>query len=420
MAEPNRMGPSSGRTHPAGSDSSGTGAGAGDPAFDSPLRRTTLSSLVDAASRIRESQRNVRPATVGVVTALVGVLAIGLTTWGVMVGLPDRVVVGLSMVFIGVAVGWAQMSFVMDDQLHPEMHTSRITIVVTAVSMMTTIVGVLVMFSTVLRLVSLIQGAVAGFVMILALGVIIAPWWISLVSDLGMQRARTASEELRADIASRLHDSVLQTLALIQMQSGDATKVAALARAQERDLREWLYGDPEAAASSMGAPGPAAMPATGSVPPSEPPMKAGPGPSAAAPPPAVPPPGAREPLSRVIKRVSAGVEDAREKPIDVVVVGECPYTPNLEALLYAAVEAMNNAAKHGAAPISVYAEVGADRVQVFVRDHGGGFDVDRLPAGHLGVKESILGRMKRAGGTAEIVSRPGWGTEVRLTQPLRS
>ncbi|MBW3088288.1 ATP-binding protein [Bifidobacterium sp. 82T24] len=407
------------------------GPAAPEPSYDSPLRRTTLSSLVDAASRLRESQRNVRPATVGVVTALVGVLAVGLAVWGVMAGLPDRVVVGLAMVFIGVTIGWAQMSFVMDDQLHPETHTSRITIVVTVASMVTTIAGVLVMFSTVLHLVALIQGAAAGLVMIVAIGVIIAPWWINLVSDLGMQRARTAREELRADIASRLHDSVLQTLALIQMQSGDATKVAALARAQERELREWLYGDPEAAASSMGMtgrPAGACGPAPTGVAAMGPSAVAGQGSagqtvSAGSPmagPGVVPPPDAQEPLSRVVKRAAAGVEDAMEKPIEVVVVGECAYTPNLEALLYATVEAMNNAAKHGAAPISVYMEAGGGRVQVFVRDHGGGFDVNRLPAGHLGVKESILGRMKRSGGTAEIVSRPGWGTEVRLTQPLRS
>ncbi|PJM72394.1 ATP-binding protein [Bifidobacterium primatium] len=415
------------RSHDSNGSTSQRRAKGPDPAsasYDSPLRRTTLSSLVDAASRMQESQRNVRPATVGAITALVGVLSVGLAVLGVVAGLPVRVVVGLALVFIGVTVGWTQMSFVMDDRLHPETHTSRLTIVVMVAGMAAAIIGVLVMFSTVIRLIPLFQGAVAGLVMIAALGVIVAPWWISLVSDLGMQRARTAREELRADIASRLHDSVLQTLALIQMQSGDSAKVAALARAQERELREWLYGDPEAAASSVGVGGVGNVAGSGGEtmgrvsadalrrmrPPSGAPIVGIPVPG---------PSSSPEPFSRVVKRVAAGVEDAQEKPIDVVVVGECAYTPELESLLYAASEAMTNAAKHGAAPISVYMEVGGDRVQLFVRDHGEGFDAGRLPVGHLGVKESILGRMKRAGGTAEIVSRPGWGTEVRLAQPMQ-
>ncbi|NEG97089.1 ATP-binding protein [Bifidobacterium sp. SMB2] len=416
------------RSHDADDSARRRDTGGPGPAssYDSPLRRTTLSSLVDAASRMQESQRNVRPATVGIITALVGVLSVGLAVLGVVAGLPVRVVVGLALVFIGVTVGWTQMSFVMDDRLHPETHTSRLTIVVMVAGMAAAIIGVLVMFSTVIRLIPLFQGAVAGLVMIAALGVIVAPWWISLVSDLGMQRARTAREELRADIASRLHDSVLQTLALIQMQSGDSAKVAALARAQERDLREWLYGDPEAVASSVGVGhsrsrgngndgGETAVSVSTDAlrrmrPPSGAPIAGIPVPG---------PSSSPEPFSRVVKRVAAGVEDAQEKPIDVVVVGECTYTPELESLLYAASEAMTNAAKHGAAPISVYMEVGGGRVQLFVRDHGEGFDVGHLPAGHLGVKESILGRMKRAGGTAEIVSRPGWGTEVRLSQPMK-
>ena len=407
------------------------------PVFDSPLRRTTLSSLVDAASRAANTTRPVRPATIGVVIALIGVLAIGLGVWGILSGLPIQIVLGLALVFVGVAVGWAQMSFIMDDRLHPEVHTGRFAIVVTAGSIAVTIAGVLVMFSLTMSVGTLLKGALAGLVMIAALAVIIAPWWISLIADLGKQRAQTAREELRADIAARLHDSVLQTLALIQLQSSDSAKVAALARAQERELREWLYGDPEStatastAAASSGA-GPSGMGAAAMAP------RAGfPGASPIPQQPAFPSTSstnapmtasspaasmrnaaASEPFSRVLKRVVANVEDSCERPIDVVTVGECATVQELSSLLDAAAEAMANAARHGAPPISVYMEANDAKVQVFVRDHGDGFDVNALPAGHLGVKESIIGRMRRSGGTAEIVSRPGWGTEVRLSQPL--
>lgn len=362
----------------------------------SPLGRTTLSSLVDAAGRAQRAQRSIRPATVGVITALVGGLAIVLVIWGVNAGLPGQLIVGIAMVFIGVAVGWTQVSFIMDDQLHPETHTNRTAVVVAGCAIGMTILGVLVAFSLRMPIHAVLQGAAAGLVMLVAVGLIIAPWWISLVSDLGMQRARTAREELRADIAARLHDSVLQTLALIQLQATDATKVAALARTQERELREWLYGDPEAVASGARDERPAETRRQWDV----------------------PAPSEDEPLSRALKRVAAHVEDFREKPIDVVIVGDCPYTAALSPLLDAAAEAMSNAAKHGAPPISVYMETSPGKVQVYVRDHGDGFDVTQLPAGHLGVKESIVGRMNRAGGAARIVSRPGWGTEVQLTQPV--
>ncbi|RSX50314.1 histidine kinase [Bifidobacterium callimiconis] len=410
------------------------------PVFDSPLRRTTLSSLVDAASRAANATKPVRPATIGVVIALIGALAIGLGIWGALAGLPAQIVIGLALVFIGVTVGWAQMSFIMDDRLHPDAHTGKFTIVVTVASIIVTIVGVLAMFSLTMSLGTLLKGALAGLVMIAALAVIIAPWWISLIADLGMQRAQTAREELRADIAARLHDSVLQTLALIQLQSTDSAKVAALARAQERELREWLYGDPESTATASGMR--AGTGGTGPVPASpasvQPPnqtmsqtvtqpaaqsMSAAQSATAGSRPVAsyaasARTPAVAEPFSRVLKRIAANVEDSCEKPIDVVTVGECTYAPALSSLLDAAAEAMSNAARHGAPPISVYMEASDAKVQVFVRDHGEGFDVNRLPVGHLGVKESIIGRMRRAGGTAEIVSRPGWGTEVRLSQPI--
>ena len=393
--------------------------------IDSPLRRSTLDSLVDAASQVQESQRNIKPATAGMITSLVAVLAFGLVVWGAIMGIQTQLVIGIALVFVGVTIGWTQMSFVMDNRLHPDVHTSRLTVMAVIGSVFITICGVLMMFTLFSSVGVLLLGALAGIVMLVAVGLIIAPWWISLVSDLGMQRARTAREELRADIAARLHDSVLQTLALIQLQSHDAQKVASLARAQERELREWLYGDPEAVAHPQASAIPSAgeqafyaAAGEGNATANPMPQTTTTGGEPSAMPSATLNPTSAEPFSRVLKRVAAHVEDTREQPIEVIIVGECRYSPALAPLLDAAAEAMNNAAKHGAPPIAVYMEAGANRVQVFVRDHGDGFNPESLPVGHLGVKESIIGRMRRSGGTAQIVSRAGWGTEVRLTQPL--
>ena len=413
---------------PSGRERSETPRADQRASFDSPLRRTTLDSLVDAASRARDAQRerHIKPATAGMVLGLVCVLAIGLAIWGTVSGLPEELVLVLAMVFIGITIGWTLMSFIMDDRLHPEVHTSRSTIVLIGCSIGLTLFGVLVMFSLFSSIGVLLIGALAGLVMLLAVGMIIAPWWISLVSDLGAQRAQTAREELRADIASRLHDSVLQTLALIQLQADDPQKVAALARSQERDLREWLYGDPQAVAGGVRSDASkndgSASAVTVRSQPSSPAMPDGSvasvGHVGSVVPSATVDSRASEPFSRVLKRVAAQMEDTYERPIEVVTVGECRYLPEFASLLDAAAEAMANAAKHGAPPIAVYMEVSDGRLQVFVRDHGRGFNPDALPVGHLGVKESIVGRMRRAGGTAKIVSRPDWGTEIRLSQPL--
>lgn len=176
-------------------------------------------------------------------------------------------------------------------------------------------------------------------------------------------------------MTAHLHDGVLQTLALIQLHADDATSVASLARSQERELREWLYRS------------------------------------------RVP---SRDSLSAGIKAVAARVEDERRRPIDVVTVGDTKPCERTDALLDAAAEAMVNAAVHGSEPIAVYCEVRDDVIDLFVRDHGGGFDPEAIPEGRLGIRESIIGRVKRRGGTVEIVSRPHWGTEVRMHMPLTS
>ncbi|MEX2196229.1 MAG: PspC domain-containing protein [Thermoleophilaceae bacterium] len=200
--------------------------------------------------------------------------------------------------------------------------------------------------------------------------VILAPWWLRLVRNLSAERSERIRSQERAEVAAHLHDSVLQTLALVQRRAGDPRAVAGLARRQERELRAWLSGRP--------APGPGAS------------------------------------LTAALEHAAAEVEEAHGTTIDVVAVGDCPLDQRTEAVVAAAREALVNAAKFaGQVPVSVYAEVADGRVQVFVRDRGPGFDPAAIPADRRGVRESIVGRMERHGGHAEI--RTDAGTEVELT-----
>jgi signal transduction histidine kinase/phage shock protein PspC (stress-responsive transcriptional regulator) len=213
--------------------------------------------------------------------------------------------------------------------------------------------------------------ALAAVLGVAGLVLIVWPWVYRLSSDLGEERrARIRSQE-RADVAAHLHDSVLQTLALIQKQSHDPRMVATLARAQERDLRAWLYDDP------------ARTPDT---------------------------------LSAALRAAAADVEDAHGVPVAVVTVGDRPLDADAEALAMAAREAMVNAAKHsGAERVDVFAEATPDAVEVFVRDRGRGFDPTRVPLDRYGVRGSIVDRMRRHGGEADVRSVHDEGTEVRLT-----
>jgi signal transduction histidine kinase len=216
----------------------------------------------------------------------------------------------------------------------------------------------------------------AVVVVVVVLGAIGAPWIVRLVRSLTEERAQRIRSQERAEMAAHLHDSVLQTLALVQRRSTDPQEVAALARRQERELRAWLSERP--------APGKAAS------------------------------------LAPALEAAAAEVEEHHGVPVEVVVVGERELDTNLEALVAAAREAMTNAAKFGAgSPVDVYAESNSDAVHVYVRDRGPGFDPGDLPPDRHGVRESIVGRMERHGGRARIASDPEIGTEVELELPAR-
>lgn len=211
----------------------------------------------------------------------------------------------------------------------------------------------------------------AGLLGVVGLGLLVGPWLVRLTGDLSEERAARIRTQERADVAAHLHDSVLQTLALIQKHADDGRAVATLARAQERDLRSWLYGDPGHPETSLAA---------------------------------------------ALRRAAAEVEDAHGVPVEVVTVGDAVVTEQLRPVVLAAREAMVNAAKHsGADQVDVFAESAGRRTEVFVRDRGRGFDPESVAADRLGVRTSIVDRMRRHGGSATVRSAPGEGTEVRLT-----
>ncbi len=227
---------------------------------------------------------------------------------------------------------------------------------------------------------------------LVGVAVITVPWWLKLVRDLGEERRERIVEAERAEIAAHLHDSVLQTLALIQRQSDQPREVLRLARGQERELRHWLYG-PTGYGRRKG----------------------------------LADPGVEGGLAAAITAAAAEVEDTYAVDVRPVVVGDRPLDDDLRALVLAAREAMVNAAKHaGVDEISVYVEAEEDpedsdddaAVHVFVRDRGVGFDPDAVPADRHGLADSVKARVTRHGGSVRLRSTPGEGTEVHLRMPV--
>ncbi|MFE6130955.1 PspC domain-containing protein [Streptomyces sp. NPDC056437] len=217
----------------------------------------------------------------------------------------------------------------------------------------------------------------AAIAVIAGVALLAGPWLVRMTQDLSEERTMRIRAQERAEVAAHVHDSVLHTLTLIQRNADDGGEVRRLARAQERELRNWLY-KPEG---------------TGKDEDEEP-----------------------DTLAEAVKKAAAEVEDKHGVPLEVVVVGDCPLDEKLSAQMQAAREAMVNAAKYGGegGAVQVFAEVEGRTVFVSVRDRGPGFDLDSVPRDRMGVRESIIGRMQRHGGTARLTSAPGEGTEVEL------
>lgn len=218
---------------------------------------------------------------------------------------------------------------------------------------------------------------IAAIVITGGVALVLGPWLWRIIDDLSDERRRRIRADERSELAAQLHDSVLQTLSLIQRNSDDPTTMAQLARSQERELRAWLYGD-----------GPI---------------------------------GASDRLGSGLRTAAAEIENHHRVPIEVVCVGDIDADERVGGLLGAAREAMLNASRHsGTHKIDVFAEVTADEAQVFVRDTGDGFDPDDVSADRRGLADSIIGRLQRLGGRAEVHSALGEGTEVELVMPIDS
>ncbi|RJN31687.1 ATP-binding protein [Nesterenkonia natronophila] len=217
----------------------------------------------------------------------------------------------------------------------------------------------------------LIAGTIVGAILLAGLALVLAPWLIKLYRTSQVERERAAAEAERADIAAHLHDSVLQTLAMIQKQKSEPAEVERLARSQERQLRSWLYRQNAKATGT---------------------------------------------LKDQLLSVAAELEELHSVPVEVVTVGESRRRQH-GPLVAATREAILNAIRY-AGPASVYIESTETEDTVFVRDRGPGFEVEAIAEDRMGVRESIIGRMNRSGGTARIRSR-STGTEIQLSMPVK-
>ena len=220
-------------------------------------------------------------------------------------------------------------------------------------------------------------GALLAAVVVVVVGIalVASPFALRLWRERDAERRARIRIEERTEIAAQVHDSVLQTLTLIQRNAADPAEVARIARAQERDLRRWLYPDPSPLAASFRV---------------------------------------------ALEGLAAEVEDAYGVRVEVVCVGDATLTEPLSALLQATREAVTNAGRHsGSDTVSVYAEMTSTTVTVHVRDRGTGFVVADIPPDRMGVRESILGRLERHGGQASVTTAPGEGTRVELVMEAR-
>lgn len=235
------------------------------------------------------------------------------------------------------------------------------------------VVGVVAVYSPQANFDAVANGVIFALVGLAGVGVVAAPVLWRMFNQLRTEREGRIREQERAELAAMVHDQVLHTLALIQRNAADVKTVQRLARGQERSLRSWLY-------KPTGSP--------------------------------------TERFAAALEQAAAEVEDTFAISVETVVVGDRETDERVGALVAAAREALVNAARHAKVEtVSLYAEVEPEQVSVFVRDRGAGFDPANVEDHRHGVRGSIIGRMDRHGGRAEIRSKPGDGTEVRLIMP---
>ncbi len=339
----------------------------------SGTRRFTLAEELGAGTRGASDepgdgarQASLRQVLIGIALLLVAGLA-GAQLLGVAIRW--NVVWPLLVVVAGAVLAWTQLDEGGRQDLRKNtgaLGAAGLARLLVGVSLV--VAGVLLLLSGAVGLSSLLSGLAVAVAVIAGLALVLLPWALRFWRDFVSERTNRVRAAERADIAAHLHDSVLQTLALIQKRAEDPAKVLTLARAQERELRSWLYDEHERSEDGITA---------------------------------------------AIRTAAGEIEELYLVSINVVGVGERTGAPGHEALLQATREAMANAAKHAGGTISVYVEASPAKVEVFVRDRGPGFDPSAVSADRHGVRESIIGRMERNGGSARIKSDTE-GTEVHL------
>ncbi|MGQ0832287.1 MAG: PspC domain-containing protein [Microthrixaceae bacterium] len=278
--------------------------------------------------------------------------------------LPAALVWSSAVAAIGLALVWTHVD---------EVHRTRALLIRVAGGGLLVVVGLAFLFASGGVLTEVGQLGLAVLATGVGVVLLLGPWIMRLLRDLAVERRERIRSEERSEIAAHLHDSVLQTLAMIQRADAPG-RARTLARRQERELRAWLFDER-------------------------------------------PPDGEGSPvtLAAALEQMVTEVEDRHDVELDLVAVGDCPMETRLEALVAAVREAASNSARHaGVDDVSVYVEVGPERVEAYVRDRGRGFDVAAVAPGRVGVRESIVGRMTRHGGKAEVHSTVGNGTEVVL------
>ncbi|WP_370673268.1 ATP-binding protein [Streptomyces sp. DvalAA-14] len=324
----------------------------------------------------------------GQIIALIALaVGTGILVDNLNLGAANRAVWPLLVIALGVALVWRQADNARKARWVEMSHGKRFWPLARAAAgvglVIAGVTGFIVVRGSGSHLGGILQAALAVLV---GVALIAGPYLIRMTQDLSAERLMRIRAQERAEVAAHVHDSVLHTLTLIQRHAEEPREVTRLARAQERELRAWLYR-PEGTGRDD-------EPTT---------------------------------LADAVRAAAAEVEDAHGVPVEVVCVGDCPLDERLAAQIQAAREAMVNAAKYGgsstgspdavvpaADAVQVYAEVEETKVFVSVRDHGAGFDLDQVPDDRMGVRESIIGRMQRNGGQARLRPAPGGGTEVEL------
>jgi signal transduction histidine kinase len=309
----------------------------------------------------------------GVLLALLVLAAVTFAALAPLHLMPGGATAGaLAVAVAGIVLVWQQADTAQRERWRASATGSRSGLVRLAGGALLLVAGAVGFLASRGQLANARSGLLSTGVVVGGIALLSSPWWVAMASDLREERTARIRSQERAEVAAHLHDSVLQTLALIQKSSASPTEVTRLARGQERELRNWLYAERHDGGTFAAA----------------------------------------------LERATAEVEEVLSVPVDVVVVGDCALDERLGALVAASREAVVNAAKHSGAPtVDVYAEVEPAGVSVFVRDRGRGFDPAAVPTDRHGLSGSVVGRMARHGGTASIRSTIGSGTEVRLELP---